>query len=154
MFATQPYRDVCKYRVQSLLNYENKLQLDKKETWVRFFIDIQELKEKVVRFIKGEKQKGKTFWAYCASTKGNTFLQWFGLDHTLIDGIAERNINKWGLKTVATGISIYSEDEFRKASPDYTIILAWHFVQSFLEREAEYLKTGKFIVCMPKFEIL
>lgn len=154
-FATRPYRDVCKLRVQSLLNYEKELKLDQPKTWVKFYEDIQELRDNVVSFIKQEKKKGKTFWCYSASTKGNTFLQWFGLDHTVIDGIAERSIDKWGLKTVATNIPIYSEDVFRKASPDYCIILAWHFVKSFAEREQEYLKGGgKFIVTMPKFEII
>lgn len=153
-FATRPYRDVCKYRVESLLNYEKKLKLDEPATWAKFFLDIHLLRKEVREFIEREKKKGKTFWGYCASTKGNTFLQWFGLDHTLIDGIAERSIDKWGLKTVATQIPIYSEDDFRKAAPDYCIILAWHFVKSFVEREAEYLKKGKFIVCMPKFEII
>ena len=30
-----------------------------------------------------------------ASTKGNTLLQYFGLDNSC-DGIAERNTDKWG----------------------------------------------------------
>lgn len=154
LFSTQPYRDVCEYRIKSLLMYEDFLEIDHPVTWYKFFDAISELKYGVLSFIKKEKSKGKTFWGYCASTKGNTFLQWIGLDHTLIDGIAERSIDKWGLKTVGTNIPIYSEDEFRKAAPDYCIILAWHFVKSFIERESEYLKTGKFIVCMPKFEII
>lgn len=153
-FSTQPYRDVCKYRVESLLDYEKKLKLDEPETWKVFYENIKKLRNDVVGFIKIEKAMGKTFWGYAASTKANTFCQWFGLDHTLIDGIAERSIDKWGLKTVATNIPIYSEDEFRKAAPDYCIIFAWHFVKSFVERESEYLKKGKFIVCMPRFEII
>jgi len=45
-FATQPYRDVCNFRITSLLEYESKLQLDKKETWLKFFDKIQEIKNK------------------------------------------------------------------------------------------------------------
>jgi len=94
-------------------------------------------------------------WAYAASTKGNTLLQHFNLDNTLIDGIAERSVFKWGLKTVGTNIKIYSEDDFRKSGADYVLILAWHFVSSFIEREKEYLDGGgKFIVPLPKFEII
>lgn len=154
-FATRPYRDVCKFRVESLLEYEKKLKLDEPDTWIKFYSDIIDLRRRVVGFIKENKAYGKTFWAYSASTKGNTFLQWFGLDHTMIDGIAERSVDKWGLKTVGSNIQIYSEDAFRKANPDYTIILAWHFVKSFVEREQEYLKRGgKFITAMPSFEII
>lgn len=156
LFATQPYRDVCRWRINSLLAYEKYLNLDKKETWMDFFKDIQALKRKVVDFIKTEKLlKDKTIWAYAASTKGNTLLNYFGLDNTLIDGIAERNIDKWGLKTVGSNIQIFSEADFRKASPDYCLILAWHFVSYFLEREADYLKGGgTFIIPMPSFKLI
>jgi hypothetical protein len=154
-FSTQPNRDVCEFRVNSILEYEKKLNLDSTETWVKFYNDINDLKERTVSFIKGEREKGKVIWGYGASTKGNTLLQYFGLDHTLIDGIAERSIYKWGLKTVGTGIPIYSEDYMRKSKPDYLLVLPWHFINEFKERESEFLKRGgKFIVPCPKFEII
>lgn len=154
-FGSQPYRDVCNFRINSLLEYEQKLKLDNIQTWVQFFNRINELKEQTVSFIKQEKQKGKTIWGYGASTKGNTLLQYFGLDHTMIDGIAERSTFKYGLKTVGTNIPIYSEDEMRKINPDYLLILPWHFIKEFKDREHEYLKNGgKFIVPCPKFEII
>jgi hypothetical protein len=154
-FSNQPYRDVCNLRVNSLLAYEKNLNLDNVDTWKDFFKKINELKEKTVSFIKSEKEKGKKIWGYGASTKGNTLLQYFGLDNTLIDGIAERSIYKFGLKTIGTNIPIYSEDEMRKAKPDYLLILPWHFINEFYNREIEYLANGgKFIVPCPNFEII
>ena len=82
-------------------------------------------------------------------------LQYFNLDNSLIDGIAERSVEKWGLRTVGTNIPICSEEEMRKAKPDYLLILAWHFVTGFIEREKEFLdRGGKMIVPCPKFEII
>ena len=154
-FGTQPYRDICNFRLKSTLEYERTLGLDKEEVWLKFFDRINDLKEKTISFIKEEKSKGKTIWGYGASTKGNTLLQYFGLDHTLIDGIAERSIYKFGLKTVGTNIPIYSEEEMRKAKPDYLLVLPWHFINEFVERESEFLKSGgKFIVPCPTFEII
>ncbi len=154
-FSTQPNRDVCKFRVNSILEYEKTLKLDKEETWNNYFDDILKLKEETVDFIRSEKEKGKVIWGYGASTKGNTLLQYFGLDNTLIDGIAERSVYKWGLKTVGTNIPIYSEDEMRKANPDYLLVLPWHFINEFKQRENDFLKKGgKFIVPCPKFEII
>lgn len=154
-FGTQPYRDICKFRVESLLEYEKTLKLDLPETWVNFFDDINTLKEKTINFIKRAKSEGKTVWGYGASTKGNTLLQYFGLDNTLIDGIAERSPYKFGLTTVGTNIPIYSEEEMRKAKPDYLLVLPWHFINEFIDREKEFLVGGgKFIVPCPKFEII
>jgi hypothetical protein len=76
-------------------------------------------------------------------------------DHTLIDGIAERSVQKFGLKTIGTNIPIYSESEMRKINPDYLLVLPWHFISEFVQREKEYLlRGGKFIVPCPKFKII
>ena len=123
--------------------------------FMKFYHDICKLKEQTVNFIKEEKAKGKTIWGYGASTKGNTLLQWYGLDNRLIDGIAERSPYKFGLKTVGTNIPIYSEEEMRKVQPDYLLILPWHFITVFKEREKKYLKKGgKFIIPCPKLQIV
>ncbi len=154
-FGTQPYRDICSFRTNAILTYEKTLQLDSVETWLRFYEKISDLKDKTTSFIRAQKAKGKTIWGYGASTKGNTLLQYFGIDRTLIDGIAERNVYKFGLRTVGTNIPIYSEDEMRKAKPDYLLVLPWHFINEFYHREIEYLQQGgKLIVPCPKFEII
>jgi hypothetical protein len=153
--GTQQYRDVSNYRVNSILEYEKTLNLNDQSTWDSFFARTEDLKDKVVSFIKEEKAKGKKVWAYGASTKGNTLLQYFNLDHTLIDGIAERSPYKWGLKTIGTNIPIFSEDEMRKQNPDYLLVLPWHFINEFVTREEDFLKNGgTFIVPCPKFQLI
>lgn len=154
-FSTQTYRDVCNFRIDSILAYEKELKLDSVNTWKLFFDQINELKEKTVSFIKLEKAKGKSIAGYGASTKGQTLLQFFGLDNTLIDFIAERSSYKFGLRTVGTNIPICSEEDMRRAKPDYLLILPWHFITEFTQRESEYLfNGGKFIAPCPKFEII
>lgn len=154
-FASAPYRDVCNVRIESLLKWEKSLKLDKKEIWLDFYKRIEELKQETVNFIKQEKAKGKIICGYGASTKGNTLLQYFGLDNTLIDAIAERSPYKYGLKTIGTNIPIKSEEEVRNMNPDYMLVLPWHFISEFVIREKDYLNNGgKFIVPCPKFEII
>jgi len=154
-YATAPYRDVARYRINSTLEYENKIGANTLEFYMDFYKKLQELKEKTYNFIKQEKEKGKSIWVYGASTKGNTLLQYFELDKTLIDGAAERSPYKFGLKTVGTDITIYSEQDMRKAKPDYLLILPWHFIDEFKRRESSYLMSGgHFIVPCPVFEIV
>jgi hypothetical protein len=154
-FATAPYRDVARMRVDSILGHERSLNLQKKKIYMDFWKEINSLKKQTVDFIKKEKRKGKTIWGYGASTKGNTLLQWFGLDHTLIDAIAERSEAKYGLKTAGTNIPIKSEADMRKAKPDYLLVLPWHFIDEFKKRETDFLRRGgKFIVPCPRFEII
>jgi SAM-dependent methyltransferase len=154
-FATAPYRDVCNVRVESLIKWEKGLKLDKEEIWLDFYNRIEALKKETVDFIKAEKAKGKVICGYGASTKGNTLLQYFGLDNTLIDAIAERSHYKFGLKTIGTNIPILSEEDVRAMNPDYMLVLPWHFISEFIKREDEFLsKGGKFIVPCPNFQII
>lgn len=154
-FGSSPHRDVCKFRIKSLLDYEKTLKLDQKETWMGFKDRIEDLGNKLVGLIASAKVHGKIVGAYGASTKGNTLLQYFELDNTLIDFIAERSEYKFGLRTVGTNIPIISEEEMRKRKPDYLLVLPWHFINEFIERERELLDGGmKFIVPCPMFQII
>jgi hypothetical protein len=116
---------------------------------------LEDLKNTLVNFIREQKSMGKSIWAYGASTKGNTLLQYFGLDNSMIDGIAERSPAKYGLMTIGTNIPIYSEDDMRSKNPDFLLVLPWHFIYEFSIREKDYLENGgTFIVPCPKFQLL
>ena len=73
----------------------------------------------------------------------------------MIDAAVERSPYKIGLKTVGTNIPIISEEEMRNSPPDYMLVLPWHFINEFVEREQAFLQGGgKFIVPCPEFEII
>lgn len=143
------------FNIIALCEFESKLGMDNPDLWMEHFKEIKKLKQQTLTFIQQAKQSGKIIWAYGASTKGNTLLQYFGLDNTLIDAVAERNDSKWGLRTIGSNIPIKSEEEMRKAQPDYLLILPWHFISEFKEREKDYLsKGGKMICPCPEFKII
>ena len=154
-FKTHPYRDVAKFRVDSILEYERKLKLNEEAIYLDFYSKVCNLKDNTVSFIKREIEKGKIIWGYGASTKGNTLLQWYGLNDSHIGAIAERSTFKYGLKTIGSNIPIVSETVMRDTQPDYLLILPWHFVKEFRQRECEYLKKGgKFIIPCPSFYVI
>ncbi|MDD4628363.1 MAG: class I SAM-dependent methyltransferase [Candidatus Peribacteraceae bacterium] len=126
-----------------------------KKVHTDFFARIEENKRKCTGFVRAEVAKGKRVWIYGASTKGNTILQYYGLDHSLIEAASERSPEKCGKFTVGTGIPIVSEDEARKANPDYFLVLPYAFFHEFYEREGAWRKKGgKFILPLPEFRIV
>ncbi len=134
---------------------EAELKLDEKQTYEALVQRIMDAKNKVVSLIKDEVAKGKKVHGYAASTKGNTTLQFYGLNSKLIQFIADRNPTKWGKFTAGTDIPVISEEESRSLKPDYYFILAWHFLPEFIERESEFLnRGGRFIVPMPEFMVI
>ena len=138
-----------------LRSSEKNLHLNTEQPYKEFLQRCEELKNKTMSFIKNEVKKGKTIHAYGASTKGNTILQYYELDDNLIDAIADRNPDKWYRKTIGTNLEIISEEKSRSLKPDYFLILPWHFLEEFREREQEFFKNGgKFIVPLPDFKII
>ena len=145
----------AKKRVEKLRKSEQALGLNNSFIYDDFAGRVQKLKDTTRNFIKDEAGKGKKVYVYGASTKGNTLLQFYGLDNSLTTAAAERNTDKWGKKTVGTMIPIISEKQARAEKPDYFLILPWHFLKEFQEREKEFLKNGgKFIVPLPEFKII
>jgi len=134
---------------------DEEKNLSDKQVYQDFFNRVEENKRKCVNFIKQEISRGKKVWVYGASTKGNVILQYYGLDHPIIEAASERSPWKWGKYTVGTMIPCVSEEEARKAQPDYFLVLPYAFIDEFYEREKEWrVRGGKFIVPLPEFRVV
>lgn len=142
-------------RVENLRKYEKDLGLHQNKIYDDFAKRVLLIKAEISAFNLEEVKRGKKVFVYGASTKGNTLLQYFGLDNSIITAAVERNPDKFGKRTVGTNIPIDSEENARKAKPDYFLVLPWHFMKEFLSREEDYiLSGGSFIVPLPEFEII
>jgi len=154
-FGDSTYRHMALERVKALREREVGLGLEDTKAYADFGFQVNRIKDDVVGFVKDQVARGKRVYVYGASTKGNTLLQYFGLDHSLITAAAERNPEKWGKVTVGTHIPIVSEDAAREAHPEFFLVLPWHFLDEFMEREKAYLQSGgRFIVPMPHFTLV
>jgi hypothetical protein len=144
-----------KKALNALRQHEIDIALGELSTYKAFEKRVDNLRKELVQFIDGERAKGKRVFVYGASTKGNTLLQYCGLDSYRISAAAERNAEKWGCRTPGTGIPIISEEEARASKPDYFLVLPWHFRSGFIEREAVFLANGgKLIFPLPNIEIV
>jgi hypothetical protein len=141
--------------LQEIRIREFELALDSPEPYERFRIASEKVRDDLHALCARLSAEGKTIHVYGASTKGNTILQYAGIDRALVPYAADRNEDKWGSETIATKIPIISEEESRSMRPDYYLVLPWHFLDEFLEREREFLdRGGRFIVPMPEVRIV
>ena len=146
------YRFYCrKFKTGSIkLPNENVLKMMK--NFVQRVIDN---KNKTLRFIKAQHKAGKKIFLYGASTKGNTVLQYYGLNKKIIPYAAERSPFKWGKYTIGSGIKIISEKEAKKLKPDFFFVTPWGFIKEFINREKKWLNEGgKFIVPFPNMKVI
>jgi hypothetical protein len=129
-------------QLKNLRRDEFNLELDTDKPYKNFQDRINVHREKLVSFLRDLKKQDKRIHLYGASTKGNTILQWCGIDHRLVEAAADRNPDKHGAFTLGSEIPIISEEQSRAAKPDYYLVLPWHFREEFLERESETLQEG------------
>ena len=143
------------YRViKKILTEEKRLKLDKKETYINFFKEINNIKLRVRKLLDSLIAKKMIIHGYGASTKGNVLLLYFGINQKYIKYIADRNPLKINHYTPGTKIKIISEKLSRKLLPDYYLVLPWHFKKEILKRESKIRKKGcKFIFPLPKLKI-
>ncbi|MBI2508165.1 class I SAM-dependent methyltransferase [Candidatus Woesearchaeota archaeon] len=137
-------------RMKELREYEKSFGLASKKVYEEFAKRVEGFKKRTLRLIRDVNKNGGKLYAYGASTKGNTLLQYYDLNNSHIIAVAERNPMKYGKKTIGSWIPIISEQEVRKAKPEYLLVLPWHFFKEFGEREREFLQNGgKFILPLP-----
>jgi len=147
--------EVFMQNIQCLHQEEFDLELDTDKPYKNFQDRVNVHKEELISLLKKIKKEGKRIHVYGASTKGNTLLQWCGIDNRIVDFAAERNPDKYGARTLGTDIPIISEAESRAMKPDYYLVLPWHFKDEFIEREKESLQQGiGFIFPLPIIEIV
>lgn len=104
----------------------------------------------IMGFVARLASEKKTLYGLGASTKGNTLLQYFNLDHKFIRAIGEVNPDKFGRKTVGTSIPIIPEEEVLAQDPGCIIILPWHFEHFFIDRLWDYMEHGQVLFPLPQ----
>ncbi|MBN1102798.1 MAG: class I SAM-dependent methyltransferase [Deltaproteobacteria bacterium] len=137
-----------------MLAQEDRMGLSTPRPFRSFEAGVFEHRKNLVSLIGALNADGKKIVGYGASTKGNVLLQFCGFSQKEIAAIGDVNPDKFGAYTPGTGIPIVSEPEARALKPDYYLVLPWHFRDSIIEREKDYIAAGgKMIFPFPEIEI-
>ena len=146
------YRIFCKKNIKKSITYKEKTSLADIK---RFIKRVKKNKKACINFLKRSKIEKKKVFIYGASTKGNTLLQYYGINSNVITYASERSPEKWGKYTIGTGLKIISEDYARTLNPDYFFVMPYAFIKEFIKREKNWIKRGgKFILPYPNFKII
>jgi len=141
--------------VDKLLKSEKSKGLYKIKTYKEFSKKPEELKIKLIKLLKNVKKDGGKIAGYGASAKGNTLLQYCGIDTKLIDYIVDTAPSKQGKFTPGTYIPIHPISQLKKDTPDYVLILAWNYADSIIKKEKWLKKKGvKFIIPISKVKVV
>jgi len=150
--ADGPYSDDG--TVSELMTSEQILALHRVETFSHFASGIEVLKYELIALLEQIKSDGKKIAGYGAPAKATTLMYHFNIGHDIIDFIVDDNPLKQGLYSPGRHISIVSNAEIEKQSPNFLLVLAWNFAESIIFNNQIYKKNGgQFIIPLPKVEV-
>lgn len=141
--------------VETFLEREKALDLDKFETFENFSEKVVANKNKTLEMLAALKAEGKKIVGYGAPAKGSTLLNYYGIGKETLDYITDTTSIKQGLYMPGVHIKIYPPDQLQKSKPDYVLLLAWNYEEDILRKEEELRKSGvKFIIPVPEVKIV
>lgn len=118
--------------VQKQIALEEKSGLYTVETWNKFAASIRDCKMQLLKELVDARLGGGKVVAIGAAAKGNTLLNYCGIDTTLIDFATDASPLKIGKFTPGSHLPILSDDAINE-EVTHALILAWNI--------ADFLKT-------------
>lgn len=145
----------AKPSVKQMLAKEKKLGLEKFETYQKFAKRVGTNQKTLRNLLLSLRKQNKKIVGYGAPAKGNTLLNFCGIDHTTIDFIIDTTPFKQGLFAPGSHIPVYHPDTFHPFQPHYAILLAWNYADAIVEKEQSFRNNGgKFIIPVPQVRII
>lgn len=143
-----------KEAVRRTLETEKAAGLLDIERYRTFAAVVERNRAEALALIASLKAEGKRIIGYGAPAKGNTLLNYYGLDARSIEYLTDSTPAKQGLFSPGAKIPIYPPEETQKRPPDYVLLLAWNYKDAILRNESALREKGvKFFVTTPKVSI-
>ncbi len=137
--------------VREHVDLEERNRIHELATLRKFAADVEEHRRQLVGLLQELKRQGRRIVGVGAPAKGNTLLNYCGIDTTLLDYVTERAAIKVGRLTPGTRIPIRHDDVLREDQPDYALLLSWNFAQEIMSNLSFFSERGGlFILPFPK----
>ena len=128
-------------QLETYLKKEEEEKSNEYTTYTAFAKDIKKLKEENLRYLSEKKKEGKRIFGMGAPVKGNTLMNYFGIDSKYLDYLVEKNESRRGLYSPGSHLEILIEKELKEL-PDVYYVLAWNFKKEILANNQALIDKG------------
>ena len=121
----------------------------------RFAAAVRSQREALRALLERLRGEGARLAAYGAPAKGNTLLNYCGIDTGLLEFTVDKSPLKVGLYTPGAHLPVRPVAALAQQRPDYAVILPWNFAEEVTRQQSEYLDMGgRFVLPVPEPRIL
>lgn len=140
-YATHQNKREQSSQLQALMNEEEIYKSNEPSTYLEFAKRIEEMKEENLRYLSEAKKNGKKIFGMGAPVKGNTLMNYFGINTNYLDCLVEKNESRRGLYSPGSHLLILIEKELNEL-PDIYYVLAWNFKKEILANNQPLIEKG------------
>ena len=134
---------------------EKNAAFDRLDTYAGFEARVIAVREALLDFLRTAGAEGKTVAAYGAAAKGNTLLNYCGVDTASIPFVVDRSAAKQGRYLPGSRIPIFGPEKIAQEKPDYVLILPWNLRDEIVAEMADVESWGgRFVTAVPGLRIL
>ena len=142
-------------QVEKFINLENKLFFNSAKFYDNFYNAVVQVKFNLLTLLIDLKMNGKNVIGYGAAAKGNTLINYCGINSDLIKFIVDKNPHKINKYLPGSHIPIMSEKYITELKPDYILILPWNLKEEIINQLAYVSEWNcKFILAIPHVRVL
>jgi hypothetical protein len=110
--------------------------------WRAFAARAHQQKEALVAELTELKRQKKRIAAYGASGKGQSMLQFCGIDGRLLDYVVDKSSLKQGKWTPGSHLPVHPTERLLQDRPDVVLLSAWNFADEIRRQQAAYVEQG------------
>lgn len=138
---------------EAMLNEERQAGVNSAAFYSGFQSRAEAVKRELIAFLREQKSAGRRVGAYGAAAKGNTLLNFAGVNAELLPYVADRSPGKQGKYLPGSRIPVVDEQHLIADKPDWVMILPWN-IHTEIERQLARIRDwgGKFVWAIPRLQ--
>ena len=140
--------------VEDLRLAEKEQGLHEPGAYEAFGTRVAAIRDELLSFLSMARTEGHTVAAYGAAAKGNTLLNYCGVDAGDVACVADRSPHKQGMLMPGSRIPIVAPDALEALCPDYVLILPWNLRDEIIGQLSALSRCGtQFVTAVPELAV-
>jgi len=137
--------------VMAMIDGEKNAGIDSLARYRQFAADVEKSRNLLREFLCKLRSERRSIAAYGAPAKGNTLLNYCGIDSTILPYTVDKNELKVGRYTPGMHIPVRPVATLMEQRPDDVLILAWNFSSEIMRQQEAYRDLGgRFLTPLPE----